>query len=393
MPLLNLKRTGVFIALSILAACSPSNPPFTGQKIGKPYEINGKIYRPEPDSTYDKIGDASWYGPGFDGKRTASGEIFDQDDVTAAHPTLPMPSLVKVTNLKNNQSVVVRINDRGPYHDNRIIDLSKKSAEIIGLKSTQPVRVQFLDKETSEYIDSIKGSSPKIDMIAYNESYKQKVKEQEGEMSRQMAVAASTANLNKAGYNNGEVEDFAPIQSVESRDTLQSPNAPAKQPAPEKQNNFLINEAMASEKVIYPLQPVESPLSQPKIQAPAQQQPQPQPRQMLVAPKKTEEKPVEKLAEKPIEKPIAKTDSVIAPGGRFIILAGSFASKENAQKLANSIISVTSNSNIATVDRVALSGKEWWCVHVGPFTNKDTASQTLQTVQSLGVPDARILKQ
>src|SRR4051812_1550444 len=84
-----------------------------------------EVSKPQYDTTYDKTGIASWYGPKFQGKKTASGETFDQDELTAAHRTLPMQSLVRVTNLDNGRSAIVRINDRGPFMKGRIIDLSK----------------------------------------------------------------------------------------------------------------------------------------------------------------------------------------------------------------------------------------------------------------------------
>src|SRR5579884_3870640 len=113
-----------FLSLSLplllaLSACQQGGNTPSGMKLGKPYAIDGRTYYPEYDPTYDKIGEASWYGPGFHGKYTASGEIFNQNDLTAAHPTLPMPSLVRVTNLTNGHSLIVRINDRGPFKSNR----------------------------------------------------------------------------------------------------------------------------------------------------------------------------------------------------------------------------------------------------------------------------------
>tara|TARA_B100001059_G_scaffold168897_1_gene168719 strand:- start:5863 stop:6666 length:804 start_codon:yes stop_codon:yes gene_type:complete len=116
-------------------------------KVGNPYSINGIQYIPKEDPDYFEEGIASWYGPKFDGKLTANGEIFDQYAVTAAHRTLPIPSLVKVTNLENNRSIVIRINDRGPFVGDRIIDLSYKSAQLLGIiqKGTGKVRVEVID--------------------------------------------------------------------------------------------------------------------------------------------------------------------------------------------------------------------------------------------------------
>ncbi len=120
--------------------------PYKPYIVGSPYQVNGKWYYPRENFGYDKVGVASWYGPGFDGRRTANGETYDMDLMTAAHPTLPMPTLVNVTNLENGRSITVRINDRGPFHGNRIIDLSRRAAEELGLKrdGVGKVRVRVL---------------------------------------------------------------------------------------------------------------------------------------------------------------------------------------------------------------------------------------------------------
>ena len=119
-------------------------------KVGKPYKINGQWFYPAVDYQYDEVGIASWYGPNFHGKKTANGEIFNQNAVSAAHKTLPIPSIVIVTNLENNKKLEIRINDRGPFVRGRIIDLSKKAAETLGiLKSgTAKVRVQINEEKS-----------------------------------------------------------------------------------------------------------------------------------------------------------------------------------------------------------------------------------------------------
>ena len=122
-------------------------------KIGNPYRINGKWYYPAVDYDYDETGVASWYGPKFHGKKTANGETFDQNKISAAHKTLPLPSFVRITNLENGKVLPkVRINDRGPFARKRIIDLSKKAAEVLGFanKGTANVRVQILENESRD---------------------------------------------------------------------------------------------------------------------------------------------------------------------------------------------------------------------------------------------------
>ncbi|HMA14572.1 MAG TPA: septal ring lytic transglycosylase RlpA family protein [Kiloniellaceae bacterium] len=131
----------------------PAGAPQVGAyKVGTPYQIANVWYYPREDYGYDETGIASWYGPGFHGKVTANGEIYDQEAMTAAHRTLPMPSLVQVTNLENGRSIRLRVNDRGPYAHGRIIDLSKRAAELLGFdrQGTAKVRVQILEAESRQ---------------------------------------------------------------------------------------------------------------------------------------------------------------------------------------------------------------------------------------------------
>ncbi len=116
--------------------------PPRGAKIGRPYEINGVRYEPRADYAYDEEGKASWYGGHFHGRLTASGERFNMNALTAAHPTLPLPSIVQVTNLENGRSLELRVNDRGPFAEGRIIDVSRRAAELLDFKSQGVARVR-----------------------------------------------------------------------------------------------------------------------------------------------------------------------------------------------------------------------------------------------------------
>ncbi len=119
-------------------------------KVGTPYVVEGKRYYPQESYDLVETGIASWYGSEFHGKRTANGEIFNCRELTGAHRTLQLPSLVRVTNLENGRSLVVRVNDRGPYKRGRIIDLSEKAAELLGFKAngTARVKLQVLNRES-----------------------------------------------------------------------------------------------------------------------------------------------------------------------------------------------------------------------------------------------------
>lgn len=161
------------LLLLLLAACAGNRqvtPPGGGvYKLGAPYNIGGRWYYPEFDPHYNRTGIASWYGPGFDGQPTANGELFDSDAISAAHPTLPLPSLVEVTNLENGRRLVVRVNDRGPFVGERLIDLSEAAARELGFRDQglARVRVRFL-----KLADDARGvppqPAPSIQTVAAN---------------------------------------------------------------------------------------------------------------------------------------------------------------------------------------------------------------------------------
>jgi len=115
-------------------------------RVGKPYTVAGQLYVPQENRRYRADGVASWYGDDFHGRLTANGEVFDMEGISAAHPTLPMPCYARVTNLRNGRSLVVRVNDRGPYAGNRLIDVSTKAAHLLGFhqRGVTQVRVEYV---------------------------------------------------------------------------------------------------------------------------------------------------------------------------------------------------------------------------------------------------------
>ena len=124
-------------------------------RVGKPYTVAGRVYVPEEDTHYRAEGLASWYGDDFHGRLTANGEVFDMASLTAAHPTLPMPCYARVTNLSNGKSLIVRVNDRGPYHGNRLMDVSSRAAELLEFKGNgiARVRVEYVGRAPLEGSD------------------------------------------------------------------------------------------------------------------------------------------------------------------------------------------------------------------------------------------------
>jgi rare lipoprotein A len=117
-------------------------------RVGKPYTVAGRVYEPAEDNSYSAVGLASWYGDDFHGRYTANGEIYDMNSITAASPTLPLPSYARVTNLSNHKSIVVRVNDRGPYVADRVMDVSAQTAKMLGFygKGVTKVKVEYIGR-------------------------------------------------------------------------------------------------------------------------------------------------------------------------------------------------------------------------------------------------------
>jgi len=142
------KKYGVKGSPKVVAAGKPVPKGGGRYVVGKKYKIAGKWYYPKHEPNYKKVGLASWYGPTFHGRKTANGEIFDRNGLTAAHTTMPLPSYAKVTNMANGRSMIVRVNDRGPFHGNRVIDLSERVATMLGTKDkgVGKVKVEYVGK-------------------------------------------------------------------------------------------------------------------------------------------------------------------------------------------------------------------------------------------------------
>ena len=180
--------------------------------VGQPYEVDGHWYSPAEQPHYDETGIASWYGPGFHRRETANGEWFDMDYLTAAHTTLPLPSYVRVTNLENGRALVVRVNDRGPFVGDRIIDLSRKSAEALKMRGrgTARVRVQYLGpaplNDTGVHLAAMnrkQDDEPAHELAAAEASIEAKRSRLISDVSRVIdPVAASSLGVAKAGLGN-----------------------------------------------------------------------------------------------------------------------------------------------------------------------------------------------
>src|SRR5271170_2999921 len=192
--------------------------------VGRPYTVAGHRYYPGEDPTYSAVGMASWYGAAFHGRRTANGEVYDMASLSAAHPTMPLPSYARVTNLQNGYSVIVRVNDRGPYHGGRVMDVSSRVADVLDMKAmgTARVKVEYVGpaplegSDDSQLLASLRTDGSPANMIGYSAPV--------------MVAAAETETI--FSFFSGRGASQAPPPPPEPVQVASRP-APAPEPEPE----------------------------------------------------------------------------------------------------------------------------------------------------------------
>lgn len=309
----------------------PSAPPQAGTfKIGKPYEVEGTWYYPQEDYNYSETGIASWYGPDFHGKQTANGEVFDMNELTAAHKTLQLPSLVRVTNLDNGRTLVVRVNDRGPFVRGRIIDLSRRSAQLLGFEQsgTAKVRVEVLGEE-SRRIAAVAKRMPGAD----------------DEPAR--ASPAGTVTVESLPGPGGGPVATAQVTPSQAAPSV-APPTPAAQPVPSTPAPTVASASSAS-----PAAPTA----------------------------------VNGTAVESLPAPTGQIGVVaVKPSGIFV-QAGAFSNQSNAQRLSTSLAGIGPTK----VVQVKLGSQVFYRVRVGPAANVEDADRMLERVAAAGYPEARIV--
>ncbi|HEY4470994.1 MAG TPA: septal ring lytic transglycosylase RlpA family protein [Stellaceae bacterium] len=335
----------------ILAGCSSSGPQpsehhsagyHRGQpsyKVGSPYQINGKWYTPQVDYSYDETGLASWYGAAFDGQATANGEVFNLNELSAAHKTLPLPSVVEVTNLQNGRSLRLRVNDRGPYVDRRILDVSRRAAQLLGFEmaGTTPVRVRILKDESIQVAEAAKrGQSGSVQLAA--------------------VAAAPPPRPAPPPVMTAPPPQFAAAPPPEP------PPAPMREPPPVR----------------------EPPQIAMTVASPPQESAVPRPHwPSLISPAHAETLPPPAAAH---PRAIVMAGST---SGRIFIQAGAFAMPENAQRVRARIAAL---GNVQVVP-AQVNGSALYRVRVGPFANEAEADRLLSKVVGSGYPTARIISE
>jgi len=201
--------------------------------VGHPYTIAGHTYYPNENGSFNAVGMASWYGAAFHGRRTANGEVYDMASITAAHPTMPLPSYARVTNLSNGYSVIVRVNDRGPYHGGRVMDVSSRTADVLGFKGagTARIKVEYVGRAPLEGSD-------------------------DNTLLASLRTDGSPANLNGysapvmvASADGGAEAGQSPLQALWTQAQAAPPPPPAPEPEPEPIRVAAVEPAPAPEPV------------------------------------------------------------------------------------------------------------------------------------------------
>lgn len=330
-------------------------------KLGSPYRLNGQLYTPAEVDRYDRTGIASWYGELFHGRRTANGEIYDMEALTAAHPTLPLPSYARVTNLGNGRSLVVRINDRGPYAHGRIIDLSWSVASLLQMSGigTAPVRVQYL------------GPAP----LGGGDRHEREVLAAQSWAGPRVAFAASPAKAmrsrqasNSYRYSAAPLSASGAITSV-----ITGPMRPAKAAkfsaaAPVRHAGIAKTDSLAAAQTQTGIQPAADIDSQPasflasslpEARDSAAPEPSPPP---TIAP--------------------AATQLV----GRSYIEAGLFQRKATAERLASVLAEIAP----ASIQPILLGDRAVHRLRLGPFAGDDAAKAAVDRIRAAGLTEARL---
>jgi len=316
-------------------------------KVGKPYKVNGVWYFPKEDYNYDEVGYASWYGSDFHNKRTANGEIFDMNMLSAAHKTLPLPSVIRVTNLQNGRSLILRVNDRGPFVNDRILDVSKKAAQLLGFKDqgTSKVRVELLPEESmtvaslsqnAGYIAPEKINPTEAGEVVITDDLNTVGSSHEG------AIGKDLPGGTLESIDNSALFDSQPVESVSRREAEGSTTVIS-----EQDYNRQLEESLRSVKGGSSSRPVPPSSSASSYKVP------------------------------------------FSDGSKKIyVQAGAFSRAENAHRLSQDLRS-TGPTKIVQVSTAR--GGSLYKVHVGPFDTQGEAKRALEGVVSAGNPDAHII--
>ncbi len=334
----------ITLLATTIVSCSPkANPRFS---IGKPYTAEGVEYTPKIIPDYKEQGLSSWYGDGFHKKLTANGEIFDKNRLTAAHKTLPLPSIVTVTNLENGKSLKLRVNDRGPFVKGRIIDVSEKASKELGFFGQGSAKVLVeLDKEASiKALDSIP-ISPEVRKLITSRYSSQSLKETKD------VLTPNTGDSQESQSNQAETSSSPQNQTQpQSPQAQQVQNTKKCEPSPENQGeNWVKADGGISG----------------------------QPKSMQIA---------RALANKGI-KVTGISENDTTSNNKFVQIAA-----VSSQAEAEKIIAKLSDVKISKIEEAIVNGKKYFRVKIGGYSSESEVQSALTSLKARGYKDAFLAK-
>ena len=386
----------ILASLALLTACSSSHrPTYSGHeestegvpgfkkgkkvsphvKLGQSYTVDGETYVPRMQPDYVEEGLASWYGPGFHGGKTANGERFDSGELTAAHRTLPLPSIVRVTMLSTGKQVIVRVNDRGPFAHSRILDMSRGAAEKIGLlrAGVAKVRVEYMKDESEKFAD----------LLA------------DGRDPKSIDLESEVLNGNNAPEHTHYAQNTAaPVVATPSSASLSQNSRDAVEPISQADNPVLLEDdeitVVSNESAPVP-QVAEADLAAPVGTASA------------ASTSKANASPFEVLENdlppKPAREEAAKQVADLAPanrappapsngGSEVYVQIGAFQNEANAERLRTKYADIT---GLRVEQKKHADGQTLFHVRMGPFANSQESNKAFKQLQDAGA-EVKIVK-
>ena len=347
-------------------------------RVGGPYKMNGVWYFPAVDYDYDRTGVASWYGEQFEGQLTANGEIFDLNELTAAHTTLPMPSIVQVTNLENGRSLQLRVNDRGPFVDGRLIDVSRRAAQLLGFEGqgTTLVRVRVLKDESIAAAEEVMRNRGQTVVADAGTAAAPTM------LGPPAAVHGPPAVIARMPAALPPPQPPARPAPVIAATRAGAPVAAAAVPSPlsaraAEPSVRTASLALRPAAVTAASRPARSPLSRFALISPAEAAEMPVPRRPTLA-------ATPRLAP---EKPNSPAKLSAIPIGRIYVQAGAFSTPDNARRVQQHL----ARWGAARVTTASVRGVEMYRVRFGPFQSAAQAEGLVGRLVESGYREARIV--
>jgi rare lipoprotein A len=346
------------------------------ERVGQPYQANGRWYVPTAEPGYSQTGTASWYGPGFHGQASASGEPYDQNAMTAAMPTLPIPSLVQVTNLANGREVILRVTDRGPFVGDRIIDVSHRAAEVLGFDQTGTARVhvRYLGPAPKHYVENGQGSAP-LQMAAapLNAGALDARAPAQAPVTYAVTYAGTYA---AASYGASSAASPAPVRQQDGPVSLLPPSSESAESASDEANAPSLAQTRPAQNNVAQANVVQTNVVQTNGA------------QTAHAAQVETVSWVQSAPHALSPAAVPGTSSLGQGAGGYVVQVGAFSDPATAERVAAHVQSV----GAAHIDARAAGSGELHRVRLGPYATREEAEAARQGVANLGYAEAIVAR-